>query len=158
MKISKHCYLVFLVFSLSACWQSMHHTSSFSNKIQDTERASNYFENELNFTVYPVNLHGVIANKNQRFTIIDVRKVADYNAGHIPGAINLPCDQWDYFEGKQLEFPGLIRNGFNYVYCYALLCDLSLKAAKKFASLGYPVKEIKGGAQSWKKHGYTFEK
>jgi hypothetical protein len=49
-------------------------------KIQDTEAAAKYFEDELNFAIYPINLHRLILNKKQMFNIIDVRKATDYKA------------------------------------------------------------------------------
>ena len=56
------------------------------------------------------------------------------------------------------SFLGLSKNKINYMYCYELYCSLSQKAAKKFASLGYPVKKIKGGLKAWKEHAYPIEK
>lgn len=50
------------------------------------------------------------------------------------------------------------KDGYNYVYCYELLCNLGQKAAKQFAKAGYPVKEIKGGFKSWEEKGYKIEK
>jgi rhodanese-related sulfurtransferase len=38
------------------------------------------------------------------------------------------------------------------------LCNLAQKAAKKFASLGYPVKEMAGGFTEWEKKKYPIEK
>ena len=90
--------------------------------------------------------------------IIDVRSAEAYKKGHIPGAINLPYEQYSSFEGNETAFPGLRKDGFNYVYCYQLLCNLGQKAAKKFASLDYPVKEVVGGMQSWKDAQYPIEK
>ena len=150
----KKLYTAMLSLCLCACSQNVDNKNTYD--IQDTAAAVKYFENELNFTTNPVGVKAVIGSET--ITIVDVRREADFKAGHIPGAINLPFDKWDKFEGNQIEFPGLRKNGFNYVYCYELLCNLGQKAAKKFASLGYPSKEIKGGFQSWKDHNYTIEK
>jgi rhodanese-related sulfurtransferase len=38
------------------------------------------------------------------------------------------------------------------------LCNLGEKAAKKFTSLGYPVKEMVGGFEEWKRHKLPIEK
>lgn len=131
-----------------------------SSKVQDTRSAVKYFETELSFTSNPHGVNAIITakDKNANVTIVDVRKEEDFKAGHIPGAINIPFDKWDGFNGKQTQFPGLRKDGVNYVYCYELLCNLGQVAAKKFASLGYPVKEMKGGFKSWKDGGYTVEK
>ena len=127
------------------------------NRVQDTEAAVKYFEEELNFTATPVSVKKIAEGKGDG-VIIDLRKKNDFDKGHIPGAINLPFDQYDGFEGNQVEFPGLSKDKINYVYCYVLLCDLSKKAAKKFASLGYPVKDIQGGFKAWEEHNYPVEK
>lgn len=134
--------------------------SHATNKIQDTAAATRYFESELNFSTNPHGLNSLITSKEkeQPFTIVDLRAESDYKNGHIPGAINIPYDKWDGFKGDQKEFPGLRKDGINYVYCYEILCNLGQVAGKKFASLGYPVKEMKGGFQEWKKRRYPVEK
>lgn len=148
-----HFCIVLTVLSLFGCSQG-----GSGNRIQNTHAAVRYFEDELSFTTNPFGVQSVVFKKRQDVTIVDVRKEADYKMGHIPGAINIPFDQWNSFEGDQKHFTGLIKNGFNYVYCYELLCNLAQKAGKKFASLGYPTKEIKGGFKSWKEHEYPVEK
>ena len=90
-------------------------------------------------------------------TIVDVRSAKSFKEGHIPGAINLPEEEHNSFKGNETEFPELRKDGYNYVYCYHANCNLAQVAAKKFASLGYPVKEIIGGFAGWKKN-YPVEK
>ena len=150
----KNIFLILVAFFLSGCSQT--NGNKNHNKIQDTAAAVKYFEQEMNFTTNPGGVKAGIKENN--VVIVDVRREADFKAGHIPGAINLPFDKWDRFQGNQKEFPGLSRDKYNYVYCYELLCNLGQKAAKKFASLGYPAKEVKGGFQSWKDHKYPVEK
>lgn len=133
--------------------------ASDNNQIrtQDTQAAVKYFQDELNFTANPFSVKQVSEGKTDG-VIIDLRKKEDFDKGHIPGAINIPFDKYDGFEGQQVEFPELSKTKINYLYCYELLCDLSLKAAKKFASLGYPVKELKGGFKAWQDHDFKIEK
>ena len=132
-------------------------SDSSSNKIQDTEKAAKFFEDELSFYTNPYGVNADINNKKD-IVIIDVRAAKDYAAGHIPGAINMPMADYNNFEGSEKEFKGLKKDKLNYVYCYELLCRGALKACKKFASLGYPVKEMKGGFEAWKEHSYPIEK
>jgi rhodanese-related sulfurtransferase len=155
--MKKIAFLSLLSLCLTACSYSGYHKPHSSNRIQDAAAAVKYFEDEMNFTTNPAGVKTAI-EKKQLVTIVDVRREADFKAGHIPGAINMPFDKWDKFEGNQTQFPSLRKDGFNYVYCYELLCNLGQKAAKKFASLGYPSKEMKGGFQSWKEHHYHVEK
>ena len=156
MKSQTTVSLFFGAVALSACSQYSNKDALF-NSIQDTDAAVKYFNDEMNFTTNPGGVKSAIG-RQEKITIVDVRKESAFKDGHIPGAVNIPFDKWQTFEGSQTEFPSLRKDGFNYVYCYELLCNLSQKAAKKFASLGYPVKEVKGGFQSWKDHNYTVEK
>lgn len=128
------------------------------SKLQDSKKAVEYFENELNFTTNPYGTKKVVDGEVKNVTIVDVRDAKSFAAGHIPGAINIPFDKYKGFEGSETEFSGLRKDGYNYVYCYEHLCNLAQKAAKKFASLGYPVKEMVGGFEEWKAHDYPIEK
>jgi len=127
------------------------------NPAQDTSKAEQYFANELDFKTNPYGVKKALENKESNIAIIDVRASKDFAAGHIPGAISIPYDKYN-FDGSDTEFPGLKKDGYNYVYCYKAECNLAQKAAKKFASLGYPVKEIVGGFQSWKNDKFPVEK
>lgn len=134
-------------------------SSTYANFIQNTDKAFRYFTNELNFTATPFEVKSIIeGKKEERAIIVDIRSAKDFAKGHIPGAINIPYHDYASFEGSEKEFPELTRDAINYVYCYEFFCNLSQKACKKFASLGYPVKEIKGGFESWKEHNYPIEK
>jgi rhodanese-related sulfurtransferase len=123
--------------------------ASHQPKIQDSKKAVEFFEQELSFKTNPHGVKAVLDGTVKNVTIVDVRSAADYAKGHIPGAVNVPWEKHDSFDGPDLVFPELRKDGFNYVYCYTGLCNLSQKAAKKFASLGYPVKEIVGGYEEW---------
>ncbi|MDP1974757.1 MAG: rhodanese-like domain-containing protein [Alphaproteobacteria bacterium] len=153
--MKKYCFQTLLM--LMSIIPSVHAESNDQQKIQDTSAAAKYFEDKLNFTAGPGSVKKV-SEKQLDGIIIDLRKKEHFDKGHIPGAINMPFDKYDGFEGAQTEFPGLSKNKINYLYCYELLCNLSQKAAKKFASLGYPVKEVEGGFKGWEEHNYPIEK
>ena len=136
---------------------SAYAASDTQMRIQDTQSAAKYFEDKLNYTANPVSVKKVSEGKAEG-VIIDPRKKEHFDKGHIPGAINIPFDKFDGFEGQQTEFPGLSKNKMNYLYCYELLCNLSQKAAKKFADFGYPVKEVEGGFKAWEDHNYPVDK
>lgn len=125
--------------------------------VQDTAKAAQFFENELNFKTNPHGVKAVLDGKIKNVTIVDLRTAKDFAEGHIPGAVNIPFDEHKGFDGNETSFEKLRKDGYNYVYCYQLLCNLGQKAAKKFASLGYPVKEIVGGYQSWKQANLPIE-
>lgn len=125
--------------------------------IQDTQKAAEYFESELNFKTNSYFINRSINEKMTNINIIDVRSAESYKKGHIPGAINIPNEKYNSFDGSETDFPGLRKDAFNCVYCYTATCNLSQKAAKKFASLGYPVKEIVGGYDGWVEKKYPVE-
>ena len=126
--------------------------------LQDSVKAVEYFTNELNFKTNPHGVKAVLKGDVQNVTIVDLRDPESYAKGHIPGAINIPWSAHNSFDGAETEFPELRKDGYNYVYCYEMLCNLGEKAAKKFASLGYPVKVIAGGFEEWKKLKNPIEK
>jgi len=116
----------------------------------DTSRAVRYFNAKLEFTTGPAELYSKIES-GESINIIDVRKEEDYRKGHIPGAINLPKNRWDSFEG-------LSRDRTNVVYCYTEQCHLSANACKFFAEHGFPVMELEGGFETWTQHALPVEK
>jgi rhodanese-related sulfurtransferase len=126
--------------------------------LQNSREAVRFFSHELEFKTTPYGVNAVLDGKVKDVIIVDVRSAKDYAEGHIPGAINIPGNEHNYFDGHEREFKGLRKDKYTYVYCYALLCNLGQKAAKKLASLGYPVKEIVGGWDEWKKGGNRIEK
>ena len=95
----------------------------------------------MDFTTGPAELNEMI-NRGENINIIDVRKKDDFQTGHIPGAANLPEDEWSSFEGLT---PGRV----NVIYCYSEVCHLSTSAARFFAGHGFPVMELEGGFEQW---------
>lgn len=137
--------------------------SAKADTLQDTTEAASYFEKQLNFYTNPYAVNSfkdgkmIIGDKALKVVIVDVRAEKDFRVSHIPGAINLPYDKFNNFTGEEMEFAGLTKDGFNIIYCYTADCNLSKKACIKFASLGYPVKEMTGGFEAWVQHKYRLE-
>jgi 3-mercaptopyruvate sulfurtransferase SseA len=61
--------------------------------IPSAAKAKKYFADKLAFTTGPVELERWV-RQGQPVNIVDVRASEDYAEGHIPGAVNLPKDQW----------------------------------------------------------------
>src|SRR5216117_2246552 len=106
------------------------------------------------FTTGPVELERW-AKQGQPVNIVDVRAAEDYAEGRIPGAVNLPKDQWQ--DSKMLK-ARLRKDKINVLYCYSHVCHLAATAAVEFASKGYPVMELEGGWRWWKNDGFEIEK
>ncbi|MDB6167618.1 MAG: Sulfurtransferase [Verrucomicrobia bacterium] len=107
----------------------------------DPVRAKDYFENKMAFTTGPIELDR--AMKGGEVNVIDVRAAEDYKKGHIPGAVNLPKEQWSSLRGLDHDRP-------NVLYCYSQVCHLAATAAVEFASNGFSVIELEGGFETWK--------
>ena len=120
------------------------------HRIHDPERARAFFEDKLAFTTGPVELEKWIKTGEDNLVVVDVREAEDFAKGHIPGAINLPKEKWGNPEG-------LSREKTNVVYCYSQQCHLAANACAQFAAAGYPVMELEGGFDVWKKHELDIE-
>ena len=119
-------------------------------QIHDPARARAYFEDKLAFTTGPVELDRWIKSGENNLVVVDVRAAEDYAKGHIPGAINIPKEQWD-------NPRGLSKDKTNVVYCYTQQCHLAANACLHFASRGYPVMELEGGFEAWKENELEIE-
>jgi rhodanese-related sulfurtransferase len=81
-------------------------------------------------------LRGAEALWDERSTLfVDVRSATDYDFGHIPGAINLPEEE---FEQRFLGLkPRLERAGAIVVYCKSEDCGKSLWTALRLHNAGF---------------------
>ncbi len=118
--------------------------------ITDPVRAKAYFEAKMAFTTGPVELERMM-QQGEAINVVDVRAAEDYAEGHIPGAMNLPKDQWHTAKG-------LRKDKINVLYCYSHVCHLAAAAAVEFAGKGYPVMELEGGFGVWKDGEFDIEK
>ena len=120
------------------------------NRIHSPVAARRYFEDKLAFTTGPVELEHWIKAGEDNLVIVDVRAAEDFAKGHIPGALNVPKEQWESPEG-------LSKDKTNVVYCYTQQCHLAANACVRFAAQGYPVMELEGGFEAWKKNELDIE-
>jgi rhodanese-related sulfurtransferase len=116
---------------------------------ESLHRAKLFFEQRLDYLIGPIELH-TLMERDETVNIIDVRHPEDFAIDHIPGAINLPEDEWGTLRGLRKDIP-------NIVYCYTLVCQLATRAAKYFAEHDYPVVELQGGIEQWKKNNLPVE-
>jgi rhodanese-related sulfurtransferase len=80
-------------------------------------------------------------------TVLDVRPVEEYRAGHIPGAVSLPLKDLE----KRLE--SLSRNREIVAYCRGPYCVLAPDAVKILRKHGYTARPMDDGVAEWRAHG-----
>jgi rhodanese-related sulfurtransferase len=110
-----------------------------------------YYQSKLEFEMDPCDLFRAMEN-GEDFVPVDTRKSKAFEKEHIPAAINLPHRELDEKSTK-----GLDRSKTYACYCKGTGCNASTHGALKMAKLGFKVKEVIGGLESWKADGYSTE-
>ncbi|CAM3529130.1 ArsR/SmtB family transcription factor [Halomonas lysinitropha] len=79
--------------------------------------------------------------------LLDVRPADEYQAGHLPEAINIPLEQ---LEAMLDDLP---RDKEIVAYCRGPYCALSHEAVQRLRQLGYRVRRFEEGYPEWKAAG-----
>ncbi len=85
--------------------------------------------------------------KSGRTILLDVRPELEYEAGHIPDAINLPIEQLMKRTGE------LSKSKQYFVYCRGPFCVMADEAVQILTKKGFKVKRLKEGFPDWKAKG-----
>lgn len=109
-----------------------------------------YFQFKLQLEIDVMDVAESLATAN--FVLVDTRRRASWEHGHIPGAIHLPMAD------ISATAPRCIPAGSNVVvYAWGPGCNGSTLGALAFAQLGYPVREMIGGIEYWIRNGLPVE-
>ena len=81
-------------------------------------------------------------------TVLDVRPVEEYNAGHIPGAISLPLKE------LLLRLSDLPRDQEIVAYCRGPYCVLSIQAVEMLRAKGFQAVRLEEGIQDLRAMGF----
>lgn len=88
---------------------------------------------------------------DRKYTFIDARDAADYQAGHILGAMNIPFHN---FEEYKTKLESLNKENVCVCYCSSA-CDVSIDLAYAMVKMGFKkVYIFHGGWDEWKEAGY----
>jgi len=90
---------------------------------------------------------------DERIQLIDVRTVAEYSEGHLPGAININIMDEQF---NKVAYQLLSADVPVAVYCKS--GRRSKKAAQELLKAGYQVYDLDKGIQGWKKAGKSIVK
>jgi rhodanese-related sulfurtransferase len=115
-------------------------------------KALAHFESLFEFETDCSDVHAAISSGKADFVLLDVRSPADYEKGHVRGAINLPHGK--IIESKLSQFG---PNTLFVTYCSGPHCNGASRGAIRLAKLGRPVKVMIGGAWGWIDEGYSLE-
>ena len=81
-------------------------------------------------------------------TVLDVRPVEEYNAGHIPGALSIPLKE------LELHLTQLPRNQEIVAYCRGPYCVLSIQAVEILRAKGFHAVRLEEGIQDLRAMGF----
>ncbi len=102
--------------------------------------------NDAKTRIEEVDLHAAAAAIRTADVLIDVREADEYQAGHIPGAVNIPRGLLEF---KLSNDPTLTRRDLNLVL-YCKNSGRSALAACALQDMGYRhVLSIAGGYEAW---------
>jgi rhodanese-related sulfurtransferase/DNA-binding MarR family transcriptional regulator len=79
--------------------------------------------------------------------VLDVRPVEEYNAGHIPGAVNIPLGE---LAKRIRELP---KRKEVIAYCRGPFCLMSFQAVELLRKRGWTARRLKDGLPEWRSEG-----
>lgn len=89
--------------------------------------------------------------KDGLVTVLDVRPPEEFQAGHVPGAINLPLGDLKKHLGELPEGNEIIA------YCRGPYCVLAFEAVAELRRKGFSARRLEEGYPEWKASGLPFE-
>ncbi len=84
-------------------------------------------------------------------TVLDVRPGEEYEAGHVPGAVNVPLSE---LEGYLKHLP---KKQDVVAYCRGPHCVLAFDAVARLRQRGYSAQRMEDGFPEWKSAGYPVD-
>lgn len=89
--------------------------------------------------------------KSGKMQLLDVRPKDEFQAGHLPKAINIPLEQLETMLDKLPKDREIVA------YCRGPHCVLSHKAVQRLRTLGYHVRRLDEGFPEWKAAGLPIQ-
>jgi len=130
-----------------------HVQDSLKEVKQRTEDSLSKLQNQITEISKPVDIKLDFAKAlfDKKYKFIDARDIADFEAGHIQGAINIPFHDFDRYKEQLNTMP---KDQVYVTYCSSA-CDVSIDMAYAMAKMGFKKLYIfHGGWDEWKNAGY----
>lgn len=96
-------------------------------------------------------VHGdelMLRMKHGEVTILDVRPVEEYRAGHIPGALSMPVAD------LKAHLPDLPKDREVVAYCRGPYCVMAVDAVTLLRQKGYTAYRLEQGVADWRARGW----
>lgn len=107
-----------------------------------------FTEDDANGALEAVSRDELLAGLSSgKVALLDVRPEEEFEAGHLPEAINIPLAQLENMLDK------LPRDREIVAYCRGPYCVLSHEAVQRLRQLGYRVRRFQEGYPEWKAAG-----
>jgi rhodanese-related sulfurtransferase len=110
-----------------------------------------HFTHRLSVETDVADVAEALASGGADFVLVDARSRDAYARGHVPGAISLPHAEMNE------ETVCALPDGPVVAYCWGPGCNGAVKAGRRLAELGRPVKEMLGGYEYWQREGHPVE-
>ena len=108
-----------------------------------------HYKKKLAFETDSWDLYEALS-QSEPVVVVDGRSPEAFASEHIPGAVNLPHRKLGAAATEHLD-----RSKLYVCYCDGIGCNASTKTAVKLLTLGFRVRELKGGLDWWKRDGYA---
>jgi len=112
----------------------------------DREAALAHLRRKLSLETDPADVWAGLQSGEPGFILLDARAPELYAQAHVPGAFNLPHRR---INGETTA--GFPRDMLIVTYCDGAGCNASTRAALRLVELGFPVKEMIGGLDWWRR-------
>lgn len=116
-------------------------------RLAEAERAARAYLGDLD-ALEPVGLEELARRSEAgEVLVLDVRPAAEFEAGHIPGAIGVPYDQ---VVSRLAELP---RDTEIVAYCRGRYCVYAPQAVRALREHGFTARVADGGMPEWRRSG-----